>query len=89
MTSSLNKDIWCQVRLCSFLCLQITRSNARPPQMINWAVSLMIADGHFNSSTVICLGRYGLTYLLYHPQELQSDLDLGFTNSKCYKLSIQ
>ena len=53
---------------------------------VQWAVSLMITNGHFKSSTWICLGRYGLTYSLYHPQELQSDPNLGFTNLKCHKL---
>ena len=29
-----------------FLCLQISRSDIRPH--VNWAVSLVIVDGHFN-----------------------------------------
>ena len=49
----------------TFLDLQITRSDIRPH--INWAVSLVIAHGHFNLSQAFFVGMYGLTYSLYHP----------------------
>ena len=53
-----------------FLNLQITRSDVRPH--IKWAVSLVIAYGHFNLHQGF-VGRYGLTYLLYRPQGMQSE----------------
>ena len=66
MTPGLSKDIRCHVRMTIlFLNLQITRSDIRPH--IKWAVSLMIAYGHFNlpqGFVWVC----GLTCSLYHPQ---------------------
>ena len=51
----------------TFLNLQIIRSDIRPH--IKWAGSLVIAYGHFQSSSGVCVGIYGLTYSLYHPRE--------------------
>ena len=52
-----------------FLNLQkITRSDIRPH--IKWAVSLLIAYGHFNLPQEVCVGIYRLTYSLYHPRGL-------------------
>ena len=46
MTHGLSNDIRCHVCLYSFLCLHITKLDIRP--QVKWAVSLVIADGHFN-----------------------------------------
>ena len=48
----------------AFLCLQITRSDIR--SQVKWAVSLMNADGHFQSCSGACVGMYELTYSLRH-----------------------
>ena len=59
-------DTWSQSgRLLScmtilFLNLQITRSDVRP--YIKWAVSLVIAYGHYNLPQGFFVGMYGLTY---------------------------
>ena len=57
MTPGLSKDIWCHARPYSFLCMQITRSGIR--QHVKWAVSLVIADGHFIFFRA-CVGMHGL-----------------------------
>ena len=51
-----------------FLNLQITGSDIRPH--IKWAVSPVIADGHFVFHRV-CAGMYGLTNSLYHIKAYQ------------------
>ena len=54
--------------------LQITRSDIRPH--IKWAVSRVIAYGHFNFSSGVCVGMYGLTYSLDHPPRVSSQIQL-------------
>ena len=48
--------------------LQITRSDNRPH--IKWALSLVIACGHFDfcHGFVLVYGMYGITYSLHHPR---------------------
>ena len=65
MTPGLSMDIWCHVRPCFFLNLQITGSGIRPHT--KWSVSLVIAYGNFNLPRV-CVGMHELTYSLYLPQ---------------------
>ena len=55
MTSGLSKDFWCHVWPYF--------SDIRPH--ITWAVSLLIAYGHF---IIFLSGLYGLTCSLYHPE---------------------
>ena len=46
--------------------VQISRSDIRPH--IKWAVSLVIAYGHFDFPQGFVWVRMGLTYSLYHPR---------------------
>ena len=64
VTPRLSQDIQYHVWPCSMV------TNRQPdikPQT-EGAVSLVIADGHFWSSSGIYLDIYGLTYSLYHPE---------------------
>ena len=66
MTPGLSKDILCHVRyMCdyTFLNMQIIRSDIRPH--IKWAVSLVIAYGHFNFPQGLWVHMYGLTYMYF------------------------
>ena len=68
MTPGLGKDIRCHVWPYSFLCLHITRSDIR--LHLKWAVSLVMAHGHWIFHTWVCVGMNELTYPLYHPSGL-------------------
>ena len=46
MTAGLNKDIQCQNDQTLLQCLQITRLDIRPHDIVKWAVSLVITGGH-------------------------------------------
>ena len=58
----LSKDIQCHVSTYAFLPFQITRTNIG--LQVNWAASLVIANGHFQSSSGICMVMYEYTYLI-------------------------
>ena len=66
MTPGLSKDIWCHVWPYFFLNLQIARSDIRPH--MKWVVSLVFAYGHFQFSSGVWEGTYGLTYSLMTPE---------------------
>ena len=52
------------------VCLQINRSDNKP--QFKWAVSLVIAHGHFDIHQEVGTDMHGLTYSLYHPSGLKS-----------------
>ena len=54
ITPGLSTDIQCHVWACSFLSMQITRSDLRPK--VKYVVSLVIADGQF--IFLMCLCEY-------------------------------
>ena len=62
MTPGLSMDIQCHVWLYSF------QSDIK--SYVKWAASLVIAGGHFCSSSGVCVGMYGLIYSLITPRVL-------------------
>ena len=42
------------------------KSPEQTSDLIKWAVSLVLADGHFSLPQGLCVAMYGLTYSLYH-----------------------
>ena len=44
----------------------LANHQSRHQAAIKWAVSLVLADGHFNLPQGLCVGMHGLTYSLYH-----------------------
>ena len=65
MTPHLIGDIWCQIWPCSFLCLQITRSDIRAHA--KWAVSQVIADDHLNLPHIMGLCGCVWINILHYP----------------------
>ena len=60
---------WCHVWPYYFQCLQITKSDIRP--QVKWAVTLVIADGHFNLPQGLC-GYIWTNIFLLSPYRVSS-----------------